>query len=576
MLNEVTDELIEWELSQGTPEWDLFRLEHDGASEARSMLGLSMKAPRSELMHAKHTGIPKEFSDFVRDRIFAGGHEAESMARPIMARKLGFNLYPLVCSRGRMSASCDGLDISRTVGWENKQWNESLATSVRAEELPEEYMAQPQQCLLVTGAERWIFTVSDGTEENMASMVIYPDKQWFDRIIAGWDLFHKDLKNYQPQEYIPASVAAPIKDLPAVLIEVKGEIRINDNLTVFSDLLNQYIDGVDKDPIDDQGFADMKAGITALKKAEDALESGEQHALAQISTFDEMRRMKKSLQALARVNRLSWEKIVVAKEKQIKEDIAQNAKNELTAHIDQLNKLIGRPYMPVIAANFADAMKNQRTLKSMREKVGNELVRAKMEASAIGKNIVISMNSLQELAANHKSLFSDESTIVLKANDDLIALIKVRISEFEVEQEAKLEAQRVAMQAEADRKAQEAADAAIAKVKAEQEAITASAVAEARAKAHTEDAEVREAERVKKETERIDVVNELQRTDKLDKEIEAEQATAARTEQSIAKGIHTRHVTPPRPPRAEIVNLVASGFGVSHETSLEWLIVEFA
>jgi len=466
MLNEVTDELIEWELSQGTPEWDLFRLEHDGASEARSMLGLSMKAPRSELMHAKHTGIPKEFSDFVRDRIFAGGHEAESMARPIMARNLGFNLYPLVCSRGRMSASCDGLDISRTVGWEHKQWNESLATSVRAEELPEEYMAQPQQCLLVTGAERWIFTVSDGTEGNMASMVIYPDKQWFDRIIAGWDLFHKDLENYQPQEYIPASVAAPIKDLPAVLIEVKGEIRINDNLTVFADLLNRYIDGVDKDPSDDQGFADMKAGITALKKAEDALEAGEQHALAQLNTFDEMRRMKKSLQDLARVNRLSWEKIVVAKEKQVKEGIAQNAKAELAAHIESLNKLIGRAYMPTIDANFAEAMKSQRTLKSLREKVGNELVRAKMEASKIGQNIVINMNSLREHAKDYFFLFSDTSVLVLKDNEALEAIIKNRIAEHKAQEAAKEEATRLRIRQEEEAKARAEAET---KLRAEQE-----------------------------------------------------------------------------------------------------------
>jgi len=37
-------------LIQGSPEWHQFRLEHDGASEAAAMLGLSKKVPRNELL----------------------------------------------------------------------------------------------------------------------------------------------------------------------------------------------------------------------------------------------------------------------------------------------------------------------------------------------------------------------------------------------------------------------------------------------------------------------------------------------------------------------------------------------
>ena len=153
------NELVEHELIQGTPEWEAFRLEHDGASEATVALGLSKKTMRNEMLHAKHTGIAKEFSKFVEEKIFPNGHKVEALARPIIMQKYGIRLFPITCSRGRLSASCDGVTMDGETGWEHKQWNADLAAAVAASELPEDYMAQPQQCMLVTGAKRWIFTV---------------------------------------------------------------------------------------------------------------------------------------------------------------------------------------------------------------------------------------------------------------------------------------------------------------------------------------------------------------------------------------------------------------------------------
>ena len=63
-------------LVQGTPEWHQFRLERDGASEAAPMLGLSKKTARSELMRMKHTGLAKEFSDWVQEHVFPSLREA--------------------------------------------------------------------------------------------------------------------------------------------------------------------------------------------------------------------------------------------------------------------------------------------------------------------------------------------------------------------------------------------------------------------------------------------------------------------------------------------------------------------
>ena len=59
----------------------------------------------------------------------------------------------------------------------------------------------------------------------------------------------------------------------------------------------------------------------------------------------------------------------------------------------------------------------------------------------IGDLIRLNIASLNDLAANHKFLFADAQDLVQKANDDLVALIKVRISEHEQAEQKKRDAE---------------------------------------------------------------------------------------------------------------------------------------
>ena len=70
------------------------------------------------------------------------------------------------------------------------------------------------------------------------------------------------------------------------------------------------------------------------------------------------------------------------------------------------------------------------------------MARAKIAASQIGDSIRNNLASLDELAAYYMFLFNDVQQLVMKANDDLVALIKVRISEHQKAEEEKAEAQR--------------------------------------------------------------------------------------------------------------------------------------
>lgn len=137
------------------------------------------------------------------------------------------------------------------------------------------------------------------------------------------------------------------------------------------------------------------------------------------------------------------DKLVKARKLSIREDIVMDAAKALQVHIDQINaSLGGKARMPAVPADFAGAIKGKKTTSSLRDSADSELARAKIAASQIGDSIRTNLASLDELAADYQFLFNDVHQLMMKANDDLVALIKLRISEHQKAEEQKVEAQR--------------------------------------------------------------------------------------------------------------------------------------
>jgi len=456
------------DLTQGSAEWKQYRLEKDGASEAAAMLGISTLMKRNELLHMKATGTAQEFSDWVQKYILDYGHEVEALARPLVEELIGEDLYPVTCSDGRLSASCDGLTMGEDIAFEHKQWNEALAAAVTAGQLPDEYMPQCQQIMMVTGAGKVIFVCSDGTRDNLVYVWVQPDAAWQARIRDGWNQFELDLAEYQHVEVLPAPVAAAVQDLPALSIRVDGQLTLNHNLVMFGEKLQAFIADIDTSPSDDQAFADAEQAIKVMERAETALGAAEASALGQISTVDDMVRTVASYKELARKTRLMLEKVVKARKETIRVEIQQGGKDKAAAHIAALNARLGKPYMPAIFVDFAGVMKGKKTLASLRDAVDTELARFKIEANAMADRIQVNLGTLRELAGAHAFLFADTPSIVLKAADDLTALVKLRIAEHEQAEVKKAEALRAQIAEEERVKAEKAvADAERARVAAE-------------------------------------------------------------------------------------------------------------
>lgn len=432
-------------LIQGSPEWHQFRLEHFGASEAAAMLGLSSKVSRTELLHMKHTGTAKEFSDWVQANILDYGHEVEALARPLAEDLVGAELYPVTCSAGPLSASCDGLTMAEDVAFEHKQWNEALAASVDANVLPDEYMPQCQQIMMVTKCEKVLFVVSDGTSERFVSMVVEPDPEWAARISAGWDQFWADLAVYEPKTFTPKPAAEPIMQLPALSIQIRGEVTVS-NLPVFKAKADQFIASIKTDLLTDEDFANAEATIKFCDSAEKNLELAKAAAIAQTSSIDDLMRTVDHISAQLREKRLMLTRTVKDKKELLKAGILNKAKLDFAEYVAGLEEEISPLRLVYQARDFAGAMKNKRTLVTLHDSVDTEMANAKIGIDALAKAVRGRLAWYRENAAGFEFLFADLQTVIQKLDDDFKLAVNFRI---DAHKSAK-EAERQRIQAEAD------------------------------------------------------------------------------------------------------------------------------
>ncbi|UDI95297.1 YqaJ viral recombinase family protein [Pseudomonas sp. IAC-BECa141] len=427
-------------VAQGFAEWHALRAQHFTASEAPAMMGASKYQTRSELLTLKKTGIAPEVTQ-AQQYIFDKGHATEALARPLVEVMIGEELYPVVGTDGNLLASMDGATMLGETLFEHKLWNESLAAQVRAEDLDPHYYWQLEQQLLVSGAERVIFVCSDGTAENFVHMEYRPVAGRAALLVEGWKQFEADMANFEMAEAPSIVVGKAPDELPALRIELTGMVTAS-NLKVFEESALAVIDSVKTELTTDQDFADAKKAVKWCGDVEEAVATAKKQALSQTQTIDDLFSSLDRISAHARETRLKVDKLVKAQELLVKTNIKQKAEQSLADHVAAINKTLGRVTLPAVAADFAGVMKNKRTIASLQDAVDTELARAKIAASQAADAIRLNLASLAEMAADYAFLFNDIQQLVMKANDDLVALIKVRISEHQKAEEQRAEAQR--------------------------------------------------------------------------------------------------------------------------------------
>lgn len=467
--------MIVHDVQQGTQEWHALRADHFTASEAPAMMSVSPYLSRDELLKQKALRLVGAGIDGHKAALFQAGHDAEAGYRPIAEAQIDDDLYNITGTRDvdglPLLASFDGLTMDRTTGFEHKLWSGKAAAQLAdaGEPAPHHYWQLEQQ-LLVSGAQRILFAISDGTAERSAWVWYVSKPERRAQLIAGWKQFAADLAAWAPAEAKPAPVVGKTPDnLPALLIQVTGAVTAS-NLPEYKAHALEVFKGINRTLSTDQDFATAESTVKWCADVESRLAAAKEHALSQTATIDELFRTIDDISAEARRTRLELDKLVKARKEEIRGEIVAGGIAALREHIAELNAAMPAAYMPQVPADFAGAVKGKRTLDSLRSAVNDELARAKIAASEVANRIHANVKTLQASGL----VVHDAAALVLKAPDDLAAIIANRVTAERQRKEADRERIRREEQERADREARaklevDARDAQAAIAKAAQQ-----------------------------------------------------------------------------------------------------------
>ena len=464
------------ELTQGSPEWLVYRAQHFNASDAPAMMGCSPYKTRAQLLREMHTGVAAEV-DIATQKRFDNGHRAEALARPLAEQIVGEDLYPVTGSEGRLSASFDGLTLDESTVWEHKALNAEIRAAFDLIDgmvgggdeapgrlLPIHHRVQMEQQLHVSGAGRALFLATkwsaDGDLVEQRSVWYLPDDELRGQILAGWAQFERDLQAYvlPAADAEPAPVGKAPETLPALRIEVTGQVTAS-NLAEFKATALAAIRSVNRTLRTDQDFADADKAVKWCGEVESRLKAAKEHALSQTADIDALFRALDEIGAEARAVRLDLDKLVSRRKTEVKEEAVAKARAALDAHIASLNAEIAPMRLPAIAADFAGAIKGLKSVASMQDKLDQTLAVAKIAADADAKAIRANVATFKAAAEGFEFLFADLGQIVHKAADDFAAVLQARIAQHKA-----AEAEKARQRAEAEARAAEAraaADAAL-------------------------------------------------------------------------------------------------------------------
>jgi predicted phage-related endonuclease len=453
------------ELIQGSADWHAYRAEHNNASDAPAMLGVSPYKSRTELLHERATGIAKDINP-VTQALFNDGHRFEALSRELAESIVGEPLYPVTGSAGKLSASFDGLTMMEHVVWEHKSLNADIRAAETVADLGLHLHVQMEQQLLVSGAEKCLFLASKWNEQGELveekHFWYFPNLELRASIVAGWDQFEKDVAEYVPVAAEVKPLGQAPETLPALSLEVIGEVTAS-NLGEFKAHALAVFAGINRELTTDQHFADAEKAVKWCEGVEDRLAAAKEHALSKMASIDLLFKTIDDISAEARRVRLDLFNLVSRRKVEMKESIVMAGKAAYQLHLDALRTETENFWITLPTPDFAGVAKGKRNFDSMKDAVNTLLANAKVEADASAKRIRANLTTLKDKTVGFEFLFSDRAALVGKQPDDLTLVIDSRIAAHKNAEEARLDADR-------KRIAEEERIKAEATVRAEQEA----------------------------------------------------------------------------------------------------------
>ncbi len=438
----MTTRIVHEDIQQNTPEWEVWREQHLGASDATAMLGESSHVTRTELIERIALGVKKQDSYFMK-RIQRRGHALEAKARSEFAEIIvGEDLQPTVMSYGIFSASLDGRTQDGKIIMEHKSLNDGIRAAGCVEMLPIKYHIQMEQQLYVSGAEKCLFVASGDDGEEAVHYWYESDPALLKRILSGWYLLMEDAKNYKRAPVEDAAVIEVVADFPVISAKVDGSISIIDNLCAAEEAVSDFLTNkLIKAPVDDNDFANLDNQIKAIKRAEDMLKQAGDDVISQAEAVAEFMRRKTALEKALQSARLSAEKIVKDRKASIKQDEIDRGAAEIQAYMNSRAKdmpigteldALGRDIL-----DLSECTKNLKTIKSIKERISVGVAERKVTVSQFIDDVTAKVNWLDEEYPEMRLVVPDLARIVTLPEGEFRAEVKARVERYQEAQNVK-------------------------------------------------------------------------------------------------------------------------------------------
>lgn len=440
----------------GSPAWHARRARCFNAGDASAMLGCHPSGKtRTQLLQELHTGVERQFSDFVQERVIDPGHRVEALWRPIAQEILGDDLQVLAGSLDvglsrPLGASLDGITFLEDVLGECKSANEALRaalphsgrdshTSNDARQLPKGYRVQMEQQQLVTGATRTLFSAclfdSDGVPTEERHCWYESDPQLRAEILAGWKQFDADLAGYVPSEVKEMPKADVSIALPALVIHAKGEITTSNMKEYGAALAKRLAEVRSIALVTDVDFSNAKAGAKLLREEIQKAKLVKAAMLEQTLTVGEAARMIDAWCEDMRVTALQLEQDVEREDRAKKAAMIAKAKAEYEAHIEALKADTGGPWIALVPPNWPEAIKSKRNFASMQDALDTMLANAKIAADESARKIRAALACMAEEGKGYEFLLADRLAHIGKPVEDVRTLVRARITEHRAAEE---------------------------------------------------------------------------------------------------------------------------------------------
>lgn len=451
-------------LNQGSQEWLDARKSSFNASEASAMMGDSKHMSRNDLLQQKKTGISKPINAATQ-RIFDLGHQYEDEARLVISMEQCEELPPLVglieIDGLKLLASFDGLTDGYC--WEHKSWNKTLAENVLRQTLEPHYYWQLEHQMLVADVPYTLFTVSNGKEEQMVTMVYDSVPERRAQLIEGWKQFKADLENYEAKAKVEIVKPAASETLPSVTYSVTGteiSTNINDCLLAIKDLAEFEMS---KTLESDQDFANKEQLNKDVKKARAALKATVASVQGEFISYSQFAEQAAELDSVLQQMQSQGEKQVKQEKEARKQSILNNASKEMTEFLNMFAGSLDSNVIHDIAMqaqpDFVGVMKGKRTIDSLQNAVDDELARCKITITPLLETAASNDQYYNDNASGFEFLFRDINQLLTSSREAFESIINTRIEQHKKSEQERLDQERERIRIEEEAKAKRKAEA---------------------------------------------------------------------------------------------------------------------